>query len=226
MFAKQAGAVPQDATKKTHGRERELFKACSLGVLFGMQEGGLAARIGQSPAAARELLLMHRQTYRRFWRWSDAAVDFAATFGELQTVFGWTIHCAGVPNPRFIRNFPMQGNGAEMLRLACCYAVEAGIEVCAPVHDALLVEADEDELDSVVARTQASMARASRDVLDGFELRSDAKLVRHPGRYDDERGRDMWNLLMNILAEIDQKSYALGNDRDEAAEGEVADAVV
>ena len=35
----------------------------------------------------------------------------------------------------------MQANGAEILRLACCYMIEAGIRVCAPVHDAVLIEA-------------------------------------------------------------------------------------
>ena len=35
-FAKQAGAVPPTATKQTHGKERELFKICSLAVLYGM----------------------------------------------------------------------------------------------------------------------------------------------------------------------------------------------
>ena len=30
-FAKQAGAVPADATKKSHPAERELFKLCALG---------------------------------------------------------------------------------------------------------------------------------------------------------------------------------------------------
>jgi hypothetical protein len=34
----------------------------------------------------------------------------------------------------------MQGNGAEMLRIACIFLTEAGIRVCAPVHDALLIE--------------------------------------------------------------------------------------
>ena len=35
----------------------------------------------------------------------------------------------------------MQANGAEMLRLACCFATERGVRVCAPVHDAILIEA-------------------------------------------------------------------------------------
>src|SRR6266404_5874046 len=35
-FAKQAGAVPPDATKETHGPTRELFKQCVLAVQYGM----------------------------------------------------------------------------------------------------------------------------------------------------------------------------------------------
>ncbi len=43
-------------------------------------------------------------------------------------------------NPRSLRNFPCQANGAEMLRLACCLATERGVNVVAPVHDASIVE--------------------------------------------------------------------------------------
>ena len=45
----------------------------------------------------------------------------------------------------------MQANGAEMLRLACCFATEEGIAVCAPVHDAILIEAPVEEIDHIVA---------------------------------------------------------------------------
>ena len=61
--------------------------------------------------------------------------------------FGWQIHTRDELNDRSLRNFPMQANGAEMLRIACILLTEAGIRVCAPVHDALLIEAPLDELD-------------------------------------------------------------------------------
>ncbi len=95
----------------------------------------------------------------------------------------------------------MQANGAEMLRIACILLTEAGIRVCAPVHDALLIEAPLDELDDAVATTQSLMAEASRIVLDGFELGSDAKIVRYPERYMDERGETMWNTVMTLIGE-------------------------
>jgi DNA polymerase I len=104
-----------------------------------MEAESLAFRIGQPPIVARNLLRAHRETYRRFWAWSDGAVNFAMLTGSLHTVFGWHVHVEEKANPRSLRNFPMQANGAEMLRLACCLATERGIEVCAPVHDAVLI---------------------------------------------------------------------------------------
>jgi hypothetical protein len=67
-FAKQAGAVPADATKATHGPKRELFKQCVLAVQYGMEYESLAGRIGQPTIVARDLLRAHRETYREFWR--------------------------------------------------------------------------------------------------------------------------------------------------------------
>jgi hypothetical protein len=203
-FAKQAGAVPADATKQSHKPERDQFKACVLAVQYGMGEESLAQRIGQPVARARELLRLHRETYRVFWAWSDAAVDHAMLHGKLWTVFGWTVHTSANPNPRFLRNFLMQGNGAEMLRLACCLLVEAGIKVCAPVHDAVLIEAPLESLAEIVRETQQIMSDASAMVLAGFRLRSDAEVFRHPDRYMDERGRQMWQAVTRIVDEADR----------------------
>ena len=200
-FAKQAGAVPVDATKKTHEAEREQFKACVLAVQYGMGEESLAVRINQPVTRARQLLALHRQTYRTFWKWSDSAVDEAILGGRLWSSFGWQIFTNSQPNDRSLRNFPMQANGAEMLRIACIKLIEAGIRVCAPVHDALLIEAPLADLDRAVATTQALMREASQIVLPGFELGSDAKVIRYPERYMDKRGIKMWDTVMGLLGE-------------------------
>jgi hypothetical protein len=119
--------------------------------------------------------------------------------GSLFTVFGWHVHTGENPNPRSLRNFPMQANGSEMLRLACCLATERGIEVCAPVHDAVLICAPLDRLDDEVAHMRACMAEASRAVLSGFELRTDATIVHHPNRYVDPRGAVMWERVTGLI---------------------------
>jgi hypothetical protein len=199
-FAKQAGAVPADATRETHDGTRELFKTCALGVLYGMGAISLAARIGQAPIVARDLLRAHHETFPTFWPWSDAALDHAMLTGSLHTVFGWHVHVGDKANPRSLRNFPMQANGAEMLRLACCLATESGIEVCAPVHDAVLICAPLERLEDAIAAMRAAMAEASRIVLDGFELRTDVKRVLHPDRFRDKRGVRMWDHVMDLIA--------------------------
>jgi hypothetical protein len=88
-----------------------------------------------------------------------------------------------------------------MLRLACCMVTEAGIRVCAPLHDALLIEARLADLESVVAETQRLMAKASSIVLDGFPLRSEVRCVRYPDRLGDDRDRAVWRVVEQTTEE-------------------------
>lgn len=198
-FAMMAGAVPASATKQSHSAERAAYKICMLATQYGMSEYGLASRLGQPIAAARNLLRSHSETFPTYWRWSQARVDTAMLVGEIQTVFGWTIHTQGSDNPRSLANFTMQANGAEMMRLACSMATESGITICCPVHDAVLIEAPTDQIDEAVAVTKSVMREASRIVLDGFELDSEAKIISFPGRYmDEDRGRVMWDRVIDL----------------------------
>jgi hypothetical protein len=198
-LARRVGAVPLAATKKTHAQEREQFKVVSLGVLYGLSVEGLARKLNVPPCRGRELLRMHQETFRTFWHWSDRVEMEGMLAGRLQTVFGWTVHVGPDANPRSLRNFPMQANGAEMMRLACCLATERGITVCCPVHDALLIEGPAESIETVVAETQRAMQEASELVLPGFPLRTDAKIARYPERYMDERGRRMWDVVCRLL---------------------------
>ena len=96
----------------------------------------------------------------------------------------------------------MQGNGAEMLRLACCLATERGVRVCAPVHDAILIEAAADDLEHAIAKVQRAMSDASAIILNGFHLRSDAKPIIYPARYEDGRGKQMWETCWQVIGEL------------------------
>ncbi len=202
-FAVQAGAAPVGATKVTHGAIREQFKAAALAVQYGMGAVSLATRTNLSVLEAQALLRLHHETYPRFWRWSNRVVDHANLNGRLHTVFDWSVWADGATNPRFLQNFLMQANGAEMLRLACVLATERGLAVCAPVHDAVLIEAPVADLEAAAIAMQQVMAEASSIVLAGFPLRSDAKLFRYPERFEDERGAAMWKLVLELLEEVE-----------------------
>ena len=207
-FAILAGAVPPDATKETHSSQRELFKQCILATQYGMEARSLAMRIAQPKIVADDLLRAHRETFRDFWAWSDACVDQAILAGSLQTVLGWHVYIDEGFNPRSLRNFPMQANGAEMMRIAACLATERGIAVCAPIHDAFLITAPLERLEEDAARMRAAVAEASRIVLKGFELRVDVSFTRFPDRYTDKRGRVMWERVMRLVAQAQQQAAA------------------
>ena len=69
----------------------------------------------------------------------------------------------------------------------------------------MLICAPLEQLDADVVRMQDAMREASRIVLDGFELGTDAKTVRYPDRYMDERGATMWERVLNLINEHQER---------------------
>ncbi len=176
---------------------------------YGMREYSLAQRIGSPVIGARHLIEAHEETFRRFWSWVQGVIDHAMLHNRLNTTFGWQITVGGDVNPRSVQNFPMQANGAEMLRLAAIMAMEAGIDICAPIHDAILIESSIDCIDADIRQMQQIMRRAGEIVLDGFTITSDVKKVVYPDRYMDEGGTEMWELVMGVCS-LNDKTAQVG----------------
>jgi len=68
----------------------------------------------------------------------------------------------------------------------------------------VLIEAPIDRIEADVAVMQEIMRRASRVVLGGHELRTDATIVRYPDRYSDKRGLEIWADVLGLLAQYRQ----------------------
>jgi hypothetical protein len=201
-FGKRIGFVPAWATTKTHPKERGMLKtATGLGAMYGAGPYTLANRLGISPAAAREILNQHRRWYSTFWPWSDSVRDFAMLHGYLETEYGWRVHVTKDTRPTSLRNFPMQATGAEMLRLACCLATERGVQVCDPIHDAVLIMAPARSIKAAVAETRRAMAEAAELVVPGCGLRTDVKVITYPNRYSDSRGEGMWTKVWGLIGD-------------------------
>jgi hypothetical protein len=201
-FAKQAGAVPIDATKQSHPIERDQYKQCVLATQYGMGAEALAARLKQPTLRAKQLLAIHRKVYKQFWDWSDNLYNITINTNRLNTVFGWQLQVQDDLNPRSVRNFPMQANAAEMLRIACILMVKRGIQLCAPIHDAVLIEATEDTIEEQAKMAQQCMEEASQIVLENFKLTSDVNIIRYPGRFLDASAEPFWNTVMAIYERV------------------------
>jgi len=208
-FAKQAGAVPESATKQSHPTERDQYKQCVLATQYGMGAESLAFRLKKPILRAQQLLKAHRKVYKKFWAWSDDYYNRSVNANSVHTVCGWNLHVKPDVNPRSLRNFPMQANSAEMLRIACIMIAQEGITLCAPVHDAILIEAPEDLIQEHVEIAQRCMAKASHFILNGFELTSDAEIFRHPQRFLDESAEIFWEKVMEIKRKVKANNIEL-----------------
>jgi hypothetical protein len=209
--AKTFGMAPPEATKATHAELRDVFKVVLLACQYGIQAEGLASRLGISTIAAAELLAQHRWHFPQYWSWSNGWFERACTTGLMVSTFGWTMRLERPVKERTIRNWPIQTTGADILRIACVLADRIGVRTLAPVHDAVLIESAADTIEQETTRMRECLSRASRIVLDpdgalcGFELRTDAKIVRHPERYADPRGERMWGIVTGLLKDLKTK---------------------
>ena len=159
---------------------RNRMKALQLGINYGMGVPSLARGLDRHPLIASTIIEKHKRTYERYWEWKEERANTAMQDRELETQYGWPLYLSHTPNRRTIYNFPMQGNGAEMLRLAAMRMCEAGIIPSMLVHDAVLLEADSEEQ---IAQAVEIMERAGADVCNGFKIGVDVERMKIGGRF-------------------------------------------
>jgi DNA polymerase-1 len=181
---------------------RARMKALQLGINYGMGVPSLAKGLDRHPMVASAIIEKHRRAYPRFWQWRADMVQNAMLARRIESVFGWPLHLSTSPNKRTLYNFPMQSNGAEMLRLAAWRLCEAGIVPCMLIHDGVLIEAHNREQ---VAHAIEIMRAAGRDICDGLEVGVDVdQMLEHGKRYQDKRpvAKQMWGTIMAALQEV------------------------
>lgn len=199
-FAKRIGAIPPEGNKQTHGVVRDLFKRLFLATNYGMSVETFAKQAGIPLAKAKALLAAHKRTFEEYWIWAKNQASWAVLNGKNITACHWN-YITKDAKERSLFNWPMQATGADILRIAVCLCTQNGIKICGPVHDAILIEAPINEIESQVTLARKLMEHASEMVL-GLKIRTDAKIIRYPDRYTDPRGDFMWNTVWDILKNI------------------------
>jgi DNA polymerase I-like protein with 3'-5' exonuclease and polymerase domains len=188
--------------KKDKVEDRQRMKSLQLGVNYGMGVPSLARGLDRHPLIASAVIERHRREYARFWGWRNNMVECAMLDRQIETVFGWTLYLSSSPNKKTLYNFPMQGNGAEMLRLAAWWLCEAGIVPNMLIHDGILIKARNEEQ---IKQTEEIMRVAGREVCDGLEIGVDEDQRLDRGkRYRDKRkaAQYMWRTMMEVLQEV------------------------
>ena len=223
-FAIQAGAAPKGATKKTHGAIRDLYKTCVLALQYGAGAQTLATQLDTTVVNARYLISQHRRVYSKYWAWSDAVLDTALLTKKISTRLGWRLRVhpsiygkkrrdgritgAGRINELSIRNWSLQSNGADMLRVALVFLDREGLSVIGAVHDATLIECDIEDVEDVTQRAITAMEDASTVTLGkGARIFAECEQsITYPDRYRDKRDKEAgtFDRVLRILSEIEE----------------------
>jgi DNA polymerase-1 len=208
-FAKHVGAAPPDATKQTHGPLRDRYKTGLLAIQYGVAYVTLAAKLGVSHVAAQAMIDQHHELFSTYWAWAEDWLAWALDHGTMWTHMDWRCAVGDVElKTRSIINWPVQSVGGDILRMACVWATKRGLRLCAPVHDAVLLEAPIDRIDRDVKLLQDIMGRASSLVLGGPRLRTDAKTIRYPNHYSDSRGDEIWAHVTGLIERMGTNAVA------------------
>ena len=219
FFGKKMKRIPQDATKQTHSRERAIYKRISLAMNYGQGAKSLAHELDLNRAEAESLIKHHKRIFPVFWEWMDTTVSRAMLRLKMIARCGWQFHVRSsekdeygrkqAVNQRTLMNWSMQSNSSEMMRLGTILLTKAGLRICMIVHDAYLVETPISEINAAAAKTQECMEKASRIILDGHALRSDAQIFCFPERFPESNGLDTWELFQKFLADNPSPSLSV-----------------
>jgi DNA polymerase I-like protein with 3'-5' exonuclease and polymerase domains len=202
-FAIRAGLAPAWATKRSHGLVRDAVKPISLGANYGMSKYGAAAASGRSLLWAADMLASHRQAYPTFMEWQHSLIIQALFAERIVSALGWPMAVHAETKRRTLLNYPAQAGGADCMRLAAIAGHEAGIRICAPVHDTFWIAAPLTELEDSIATMTRLMVRASNVLTGGVDIPVEVSaVVRFPeclGDEPDAKGQAMWTEIRDVV---------------------------
>jgi DNA polymerase I len=203
-----AGAVPDGATKTSHPAERNIYKTGSLACLYGIGINALAQRLKRSAPFARDFLRIHHELFAGYWKWSDGVVAAAIHSGSYTSCHGWHYTVQPPFNMRSLRNWPVQTTGADILRCAVVFANAIGVEMLATVHDAVLIQASEERIETAAAEMAECMKLSAALLTGGFNLRVDVEIKRQGERFTDPRGRRTFAVVNKFMTEREARHAA------------------
>jgi DNA polymerase-1 len=214
-FGKLINQWPNGATKQTHPQLRETLKTICLATLYGASYVTIACKLNISVCRARYLLEEHQRRFPRVWKWFREQVALSYGYRSTDTLHGWRLHVGRYVGPRTVRNFPVQGAGGDILRRAHLLLWEAGYGVCAPVHDAFLVEVGIEKLNVAVIEIPAIMQTAGRQLLGEDSILRAKPYVILPGQSAVElikpEGLPMWECIGEVLGTENGVSTPIGS---------------
>jgi DNA polymerase I len=199
------GAIPADATKKSHPKERKIFKTTLLACLYGQGSTNMSKRMNINIDYGSDYQVKIKNAYPVYFAWVKPLVNRAVLQGFLTTKFGFRYHVAPgeIYNPRTFYNHPIQSHGSEMLRHALIKICRSGIELNALIHDGLIVHLDRKKFRKQFLKVKKIMEDASGKILNddkstNFICPVDWQVFR-TGMIQEEEEQSKWDRIIKIV---------------------------
>jgi DNA polymerase-1 len=171
VAAEVFGVAPADVD----GRMRAQIKAMSYGLAYGLSSYGLSAQLGISDAAARDLMDRYFERFGKVRDYLRRIVEEARRTGYTESLLGRRRYLPDLNSDnrqrreiaeRMALNSPIQGSAADIVKVAMLRvdreltAKKLESRILLQVHDELILEVAEGEIDEVRSIVEEQMGSA------------------------------------------------------------------
>lgn len=166
------GVEPENVT----GDQRRSAKAINFGLIYGMSAHGLSKQLGIERHQAAKYMETYFERYPGVRKYMDNTREQAKKDGYVETIFGRRLYLPEINSSNGLRrqyaertaiNAPMQGSAADIIKRAMIsihdWLLEAdtSIRMIMQVHDELVFEVPEDQLDLAKTEIEQFMIQAA-----------------------------------------------------------------
>ena len=173
IHATTASQIFGVAVEEVTDQMRRDAKAVNFGIIYGMSDFGLAEQLGISNYRAKEFIERYFEKYPTVKEYLDRNVSEATEKGYSTTILGRRRNLSDLTASNYLvrsgaqrmaKNTPLQGSAADVIKVAMI-KVEKRLEsmkskMILQVHDELIIDTDEGEIDEVKAILQEEMENA------------------------------------------------------------------
>lgn len=170
------GTAPENVSPE----QRRYAKTINFGLIYGMGQYGLAKSLGIDNLSAKNFIDRYFARYPGVAEYMQRTKEQAAAQGFVETLFGRRLYLPDIRNKnanaragaeRAAINAPMQGTASDLIKRAMidvrnCLSDSIGSKLVMQVHDELVLEVVETELDFVKEKLPQIMAKVDGGLLD------------------------------------------------------------
>ncbi|MCX7966387.1 MAG: DNA polymerase I [Syntrophorhabdaceae bacterium] len=167
------GVPPEHITSEM----RRTAKVINFGIIYGISGFGLSKELGISPREAQDYIDAYLIKYKGVKAYMDRVVDEARKDGFVRTIFGRIRYIPELKNSdntirqfgeRTAMNTPIQGTAADIIKIAMINIFKRlkkdnlSSRIIMQIHDELVLEVKEDEIDKVEKIVKDEMESATK----------------------------------------------------------------